>query len=241
MTETGISTDWIDLKVSDGSEMRAYAAHPEGKPRAGLIVLQEAFGVNHHIRNVAERFAAKGFLAVAPELFHRTGPGFEGSYTDFGPVREHMSALTDKGTTADLVATYEWLSGQKPGSVGSIGYCMGGRCSFLAGLTLPIQCAVSYYGGGIAPSPMGGAGYLERVADLRCPLLMFWGGLDGHIGAEAYEAIDKTLKEAEKDYINVVISKADHGFACDERASFNAVATEEALALTMAFFGVHLK
>ncbi|HEY3781855.1 MAG TPA: dienelactone hydrolase family protein [Fimbriimonadaceae bacterium] len=239
MTETGVRTEWVDLPVSDGTEMRAYVAYPEGAPHAGLLIFQEAFGVNHHIRNVAERYAAKGFLAIAPELFHRTGPGFEGDYTNFEPVRAHMMALTTEGTTADLGATFDWLKGQNPGSIGAIGYCMGGRVAFLAGLTLPIQCAVSYYGGGIAPNPMG-AGYLDRVNDLNCPVLMFWGGLDSHIGSEAYGAIDAALKEAGKDYINVVISKADHGFACDERASYNAEATEEALALTMAFFGVHL-
>src|SRR5271154_6418886 len=149
-------TEYVSLSVNDGSSMRAYVAHPDGKPRAGLLVFQEAFGVNSHIRDVTERFAREGYLAIAPELFHRTGPGFEGRYDDFATVMPHMGALRNPSMEADAKAAYDWLrangvAGNAP--IAAVGFCMGGRVSFLAALSLPLQCAISFYGGGIAPVP----------------------------------------------------------------------------------------
>ena len=140
-TRHEIRTETVTLPVSDGTTMPAYVARPEaGGPHPGLLVFQEAFGVNAHIRDVTERFAREGYTAIAPALFHRTDPHFEGSYTDFGAVMPHMQALTDDGQSADIQAAYDWLTaedgGQAP-AVGSIGYCMGGRTSFLADTLLP--------------------------------------------------------------------------------------------------------
>src|SRR5215467_13794103 len=104
-------TESITLSVSDGTSLRAYVAHPAGKPRAGLMVFQEAFGVNAHIRDVTERFAGQGYLAIAPDLFHRTAPGFESGYEDFSVVMPHLGALTDAGLEADIRAAYGWLEG----------------------------------------------------------------------------------------------------------------------------------
>ena len=105
-----IITGYETLKVSDGTTMRAWFARPkDGAAHAGLLVFQEAFGVNAHIRDIAERFAKEGYLAIAPELFHRTGPGFEGRYDDFPSTMPHMRALTDAGTEVDQRAAYEWL------------------------------------------------------------------------------------------------------------------------------------
>ena len=116
---------------------------------------------------------------------------------------------------------------------------MGGRTSFLASLVLPIKCGVSYYGGGIAPNQMN-KGLLERTAEVKCPLLLFWGGLDKHILPEHYQAVEARLKENDKDYVQVVFSKADHGFNCDARPSYNPVAAKEAQALTLEFLAEHL-
>jgi carboxymethylenebutenolidase len=234
-------TEYVNLSVSDGTSMRAYVAHPEGKPRAGLLVFQEAFGVNGHIRDVTDRFAREGYLSISPELFHRTAPGLEAGYTDFGAVMPHMQALTDAGLGADIQAAYQWLkSGEaKDLPVGSTGYCMGGRTSIQAALTVPLSCAISYYGGGIAPSPMF-PNLLDRLKDLNAPVLLFWGGLDAHIGPDAVQAITTKLDQEKKDYVNVVFSKADHGFFCDARASYNAVAAKEAWSLTLEFLSNHL-
>jgi carboxymethylenebutenolidase len=234
-------TEYVNLSVSDGSSMRAYVAHPEGKPKAGLLVFQEAFGVNGHIRDVTERFARQGYLSISPELFHRTAPGLEAGYTNFAEVMPHMQALTDAGLAADIQAAYQWLKNgaAKDLRVGATGYCMGGRTSIHAALTVPLDCAISYYGGGIAPSPMF-PNLLDRLKDLKAPTLYFWGGLDGHIGPDAVQAVASTLSEAKKDYVNVVFSQADHGFFCDARASYNAVAAKEAWSLTLEFLSLHL-
>jgi carboxymethylenebutenolidase len=144
----------ITLPVADGSEMDAYVSRPDtSRSLPGLIVLQEAYGVNRHIRNIADRFAQQGYLAMAPELFHRTARGFEGDYNNFNSVTPHMRAMTLEGNEADLRASLEWLTKQKTiqtDNISSVGYCMGGRVSFLANATLPLHAACSYYGGGIA-------------------------------------------------------------------------------------------
>jgi carboxymethylenebutenolidase len=231
---------YVNLSVSDGTSMRAYVAHP-AKPRAALLVFQEAFGVNAHIRDVTERFAHEGYLAVAPELFHRTAPGFEGTYTNFAEVMPHLGALTDAGLTADIQATYGWLkhgdASELP--VGATGYCMGGRASILAALTVPLNCAVSYYGGGIGPSERFPS-LVDRLKDLKAPTLYFWGGLDAHIGADAVHAVESALTAAKKDYVNVVFSSADHGFFCDARASYDPIAAKQAWSLTLEFLKLHL-
>src|SRR5579883_282144 len=233
-------TETITLSVSDGTSMRAYVARPAGQARAGLIVFQEAFGVNAHIRDITERFAAQGYLAIAPELFHRTAPGFEGSYTDFPAVMPHMKALTDNGLAADARAAFDWLQKEgKASAIGCIGYCMGGRTACLAAITMPVNCAVSYYGGGIAPGGMFPS-LTDRFKDLKAPVLYFWGGKDGHIGHDAVSAVESAMISAGKPYVNVVFSEADHGFLCDARASYNPAAAAQAWPLTLAFLDTHL-
>ncbi len=232
--------EFVTLSVSDGTSMRAYVARPAGNPRAALIVFQEAFCVNPHIRDLTERFAGQGYLAIAPELFHRTAPGFEGSYTDFASVVPHMKALTDEGLTADTRASFEWLQREAKGlATGAIGYCMGGRTACLAAITTPVACAVSYYGGGIAPGGMFPS-LTERFKDIKAPVLYFWGGKDGHIGPDAVSAVENAMRSSGKAYVNVVFSEADHGFFCDARASYNPTAAAQAWPLTLAFLETHL-
>jgi carboxymethylenebutenolidase len=233
-----MKTEFVNLSVSDGSEMRAYVARPDGKPRAGLLVFQEIFGINSHIRDVTERFGRQGYLAVAPELFHRTGPGFESGYTDMGPGFGHMQQVTDTGLEADIRAAHQWLSDAGESRICSTGYCMGGRISTLAAITVPLACAVSYYGGGIAPSQMN-PGLLERLKDLKAPMLFFWGGLDTHIPQESVQKVTAALSAAQKNYTNVVFSFADHGFFCDQRSSHSREAAALAWPLTLAFFETH--
>lgn len=227
---------YINLKVADGTDMEAYTAIPEdaaGKINPGLILLQEAFGVNHHIRDMADRFAAQGFVVIAPEMYHRTAPPyFEVGYTEFDKVKPHISAMTIEGNAADIKAAYHWLSSNElvnPGNIFSIGYCMGGRMSFLANATQPIKAGASYYSGNIKS-------IANKAANISGRHLFFWGGLDQHIGQDQIDIITKAMDEAGKEYINVKISYADHGFNCDERDSYNEKAAKEAWALTLAFF-----
>src|ERR1700691_6076006 len=148
-----ISTDKVTLQVSDGTSMNAYVATPaEGANAPGLLVFQEAFGVNAHIRDVTDRFARQGYVAIAPEMFHRTGRGFEGIYSNFPAVMPHMQALTPDGMIADARAAFDWLQKNPrvlPTSTACVGYCMGGRVSFLANSAIPLKAAISFYGGGI--------------------------------------------------------------------------------------------
>lgn len=225
--------DKLTLKVSDNTKMDCFVSRlRDDEPRPGLIVLQEAFGVNEHIRDMTERFGRQGFVAIAPELYHRTAPGAEFAYTDFPAVMPHMQALTREGTDADLHATFDWLQSQafvKNEEISAVGYCMGGRVAFAANTILPLKCAISYYGGGI-PN-----GSLDCVASLHGPQLFFWGEKDKHIPPEQRATVIGALKQAGKSYVNVEFSDADHGFSCDARPSYNPTATRQAWALTLEF------
>lgn len=226
--------NYATLQVTDGSNMAAYTAFPENgsDKSSAIIVLQEAFGVNHHMRKVTDRFAREGFIVISPELFHRTAPkGFQGDYADFSSVAPHTKALTNEGLEADLRATYQWLIEQKNVDINNIyavGYCMGGRVSFLANTILPLKAAVSYYGGGMDA-------IADKAPDLHGKHLFYWGGLDKHIKSENMHTVIRAVEAAGKEFINVKISYADHGFNCDERPSYNKSASEEAWALTLAF------
>jgi carboxymethylenebutenolidase len=236
-----IRSGYVDLKVADGTTMQAWTARPvDGGALPGLLVFQEAFGVNEHIRDVTQRFAREGFVAIAPELYHRTARGFEASYNDFPATVPHVNALKDDPMEADQRAAVDWLTAQgvSDGRTGAVGYCMGGRAAFLAGLSLKIGCAASYYGGGIAPRG-NNAGLLGRVADLGCPALLFWGGKDKHIPEDQALAVRNALSGAGKSFIHVEISDADHGFFCDARASYNATAAAASWPMTLAFLRLH--
>jgi carboxymethylenebutenolidase len=234
-----IGTETIALQVADGTSMNAYVATPaEGAKAPGLLVFQEAFGVNAHIRDVADRFAKQGYVAIAPELFHRTGPGFEGVYSNFPACMPHMQALTPDGLIADARASFDWLQRNPrvlPNATASIGFCMGGRVSFLANSAIPLKAAVSFYGGGIAPA------LLPRVAQQHSPILFFWGALDSHIPKEHIRAIVDAMLEAKKMFVNVEFSDADHGFFCDARASYKETAAKQAWELTLKFLDTYVK
>jgi carboxymethylenebutenolidase len=212
--------------------MDCYTARPaDSSSHAGIMVFQEAFGVNSHIRNLCERFAAQGYVAIAPELFHRTAPGFEGDYNNFPSVQPHMRAMTNEGIEADVRSTYDWLKSQKSvqqDRICSTGYCMGGRMSFLANSILPLHAAASFYGGGIA-------GMLDRAPRLHAPMLFFWSGLDKHIPPEQRNSVVQAVASARKSYVNVEFSDADHGFNCDERASYQPRAARQSWALLLEF------
>lgn len=233
--------NFVQLPVADGTAMQAYTSIPaHGKsPFPGLILFQEAFGVNHHIRKLADRFAEEGYFVIAPELFHRSGPpGTEIDYTDFPSAMPHMKAITIEGLEADIRASWNWLESNSQVETGQIvatGYCLGGRVSFLANTMLPFKAVASYYGGGIAPD------LIKRAAAINAPHLFFWGGKDQHIPKEQIETVKSELTKVGKQFINVEFSDADHGFFCDERVSYNADAATLAWGLTLEFFINKLK
>jgi carboxymethylenebutenolidase len=151
----------------------------------------------------------------------------------------HMQALTNDGLEADIRATHAWMKESGAGlSISAIGYCMGGRTACLAAMIVPLACSVSYYGGGIGPSPMFPS-LIDRIPQISAPMAFFWGGLDAHIGPDTVTAVNNALRAAKKTWINAEFSFADHGFFCDARASYNAEAAAEAWALTLTFLGAH--
>ncbi len=233
-----ITAETAAVKVADGTVMNAYVARPSGDAKVpGVLVFQEAYGVNAHIRDVTERFAREGYVSIAPELYHRTAPGFEGKYDDFQSAMPHMRAMTEKGIVEDIGAAYDWLKSNSqvmPEKIASVGFCLGGRVSFLASANFPLQASISFYAGNIAPA------LLPKVADLQAPILFFWGGLDKHIGADQTRAIVDECKSLGKTYVNVEFSNADHGFFCDVRPSYNPEAAALAWNLTKTYLLLHL-
>jgi len=234
-----IRTEKITLPVTDGTSMNAYVAAPaDGAKAPGLLVFQEAFGVNAHIRDITERFAQQGYVSIAPELFHRSAPGFEGLYSNFPACMPHMQALTPEGLAADARAAFDWLQKNPrvlPNSTCSIGFCLGGRVSFLANSVLPLKAAVSFYGGGIAPA------LLPRAAQQHGPILFFWGGLDAHIPKEHIRSTVDAMTDAKKAFVNVEFSDADHGFFCDARPSYKETAAKQAWELANTFLSTYVK
>jgi len=231
-------SDFTSVRIGDGTEMRVYVARPPSGKGPAILVFQEAFGVNAHIRDVTERFAKLGYLAAAPEVFHRSAPpGFEGNYSDFPSVQPHMKAMTNEGLEADIRATFELLRNDNAcnGRFASIGFCMGGRVSYLANSILPLGAAVSFYGGGIAP------GLLDRAPRQNAPILLFWGGLDKHIGEEQRGAIRDALTKSSKPFVEALFSFADHGFFCDARPSYNPEAARDSWTLTTSFLAGNLR
>jgi len=237
---SAISHEHVTTPVDDGTSLDLYVARPAGDHdrHAGVIVLQEIWGVNAHIRDVTDRFARLGYTAAAPDIFHRTAPNFEAPYTETSG-REHANAITAEGIGADLAATHAWLRAELlPGTdnpeVAAVGFCMGGRLAWVANAMLPLSCAVSFYGGGIASA------HLDLAAAQRAPVLLLWGGKDKFISRDDRRAVADALDAAGKRYTEVNVGHADHGFFCDQRPSYDAEATREAWGLVTAFLTSNL-
>jgi len=218
----------VKLKSADGFELGAYVARPEGEPLGGLVVIQEIFGVNEHIRNVTDRFAKEGFFAVAPALFDRIQPNFETGYE--GEDRESARAMIklfdfDKGV-ADMAAAIDYAARETGKKVGVIGYCLGGSMAWLAATRLKPAVAVGYYGGKIE----------TYAAELpKAPVMLHFGKQDAGIPAENVEKVKAAHPEVE-----IYWYDAGHGFACDARASYNEAATKESMSRTLPFLKKHL-
>ncbi len=228
-----MTTTTITLPVKDANDMNAFVVTPDGSgPFPAVIVFQEAIGVNEHIRDVAGRVAALGYIAIAPELFHRTAsPGFESGYNDFSLVMPHFQAITVETLINDSRACYDWLQAQDNvigDKIGCIGFCLGGRAAFVANSALPLAVSVAYYGGGTHM-------VAHLAAKLHGPQMFFWGGKDTHILPEHVATVVDAVNLAGKDYINVVISYAPHAFYCDARPAYHPEAAREAWGMTVAF------
>lgn len=233
---------WHTVETTDGP-MGLYEATPEDGPaRRAVVVVQEAFGVNDHIQDVTRRFAAAGYHAVAPEVFHRSGGG-TAPYDDFSRVLPHFQALDDRAFLVDVDAALGHLraAGFADGAIGVVGFCMGGRVTFLVALERALGAAVGFYGGGIATSrfPQFPA-LLDRSAGLQTPWLGLFGDLDGGIPVEDVERLRAALKGAPVATEVVRYAEADHGFHCDARGSYHEPSARDAWARTLDWFDGHL-
>jgi carboxymethylenebutenolidase len=231
-----------EILTSDGP-MRLYEDIPDGGPRAAVIVIQEAFGVNAHIEDVTRRFGAAGYHAVAPDMFHRTGGGAL-SYDDFGPVMEHFAGIgNDDAILVDVDATIAHLeaSGIERARIGLVGFCFGGRVSFLTAAQRAIGAAVGFYGGGIVSArfPQFPA-LIDHASTLQTPWLGLFGDLDGSIPPEDVEQLRAALIAAPVDTDVIRYANAEHGFHCDARPAYNADAAADGWKRTLAWFATHL-
>lgn len=223
-----MKTETITLTAEDGHRLSAYRAAPDGAPRGGLVVIQEIFGVNSHIRKVTEGFAADGYVALAPALFDRVERGVELGYqpADIERGRELRGKVGWDTMVVDVKAAVEAL--RREGlRVGVVGYCMGGSLAWLAATRIPgVAAAVSYYGGAVADFAA------ERP---RCPVLLHFGETDQSIPKEHWDRI-----RAHHPDIPMHIYPAGHGFNCDQRASYHEPSARQARERTMAFFRQHV-
>ncbi|MEW5863932.1 MAG: dienelactone hydrolase family protein [Pseudomonadota bacterium] len=218
----------IELKASDGHALGAWLAEPAGKPRGGVVVIQEIFGVNRHIRSVADGYAADGYRVVAPALFDRIRRGYETGYSqpEIQASIELMQKLDWKQTLLDVEAAI--AEAARAGNVGIVGYCFGGTVTWVAAARLAgLACAVCYYGGGM-PNFIG-----EKP---KCPVLCHFGELDQSPSPEQARAIVKAHPEITAHFY----AGAGHGFNCDQRASYHAEAAQLARARTLEFFRKHI-
>ena len=222
------------LTAADGFTLSAYVALPQGKPRAAIVILQEIFGVNSHIREVADRFAAEGYLAVAPATFDRVKRGVELGYTDADmtagfELKTAVDALPGAGVLLDIQAAIDHAAQTSGGKVGIIGFCWGGLLTWKAACLLKgLSAAVPYYGGGITSES-------EIARQPQCPVMAHFGDQDHWIPMEGIDAFKKAQLQ-----VAVHVYPANHGFNCDQRGSYNEAAAMLARERSLAFLAANL-
>jgi carboxymethylenebutenolidase len=235
-------SDQTSTLTTPGGPMEVYEATPAGDARGAVVVIQEAFGVNEHIKDVTRRFAAAGYHAAAPSLFHRAGGG-TADYGDFGAVIPLYEGVSDDGVLADIDATLDRLreSGFGDGSIGVVGFCFGGRVSFLVAARRALGGSVGFYGGGIVSKhALGFDALIGEVADLKTPWLGLFGDADGSIPVEDVETLRAALQNAPVETDVVRYADAEHGFHCDVRDSYHPEAAADGWQRTLAWFEAHL-
>ena len=227
-------TTTLQLTAADGFSFPAYVAHPTGQPKGAIVVLQEIFGVNAHIRSIADGYAAQGYVAIAPATFHRIQADVNLGYTQDDvtagvALKAAVEALPAPGVLQDVAAAVAY--GAQFGKVGVVGYCWGGLLTWRAACTLSgIHAAAPYYGGGMTSAA-------ESARKPLCPVLVHFGDQDHSIPLDGALAFQKAHAD---DGVQVYIYAAQHGFNCDQRGSYNQAAADLARERTLAFFGQHL-
>ena len=225
---------FIHITAADGFTLPAYVATPEGQPRAAIVVLQEIFGVNSHIQQVTDRFAAQGYLAIAPATFERIQPGVDLGYDETGmtqgmALKAAVEGLPGAGVLQDIQAAIDYAAQHSGGKVGLIGFCWGGLLTWRAACELNgLSAAVPYYGGGVTTDS-------EIARQPKVPVLAHFGERDHWISQESVAAFSQAHPEVE-----VHSYAADHGFNCDQRGSYDEAAAKLARERSLAFLATHL-
>jgi carboxymethylenebutenolidase len=219
-----MNASWISVKNTRNEQFDAYVSLPPTGRGPGLVILQEIFGVNEHIRAVADQYAADGYCVIAPDIFWREGRKIELAYDPQGFERGLglLGNLNIDQTAIDLQATVTALKQQSActGKVGSLGFCMGGLLSFIAAAEAGVDTAVCYYGGGIHQ-------HLDRAKKIRCPVLFNFADQDAYIPQQAVQAVRKSLG-GRKNVRVIVHAGVDHGFNCWRRPAWNQVTAARA-------------
>jgi len=231
----------VTLKTPDGA-MGLYDAEPEGEARGAVIVAQEAFGVNPHIEDVTRRLASAGYRAVAPHLFHRTGdPVIE--YGDYDKIMPQFAGLSEAGVLNDIDASIAYLeaAGFPLGSIGIVGFCMGGTVAFLASVRRSLGAGVTFYGGGVTEGRFGMKPMVELAPELPTPWLGLYGDEDQGIPPEQVEALRAAAAKAKVPTEIVRYPGAGHGFHCDMRPDYHPDAAADAWRRTLAWFEKYLQ
>lgn len=238
----------VTITLPDGASMGAYVASPDTPgPHASVIVWMEIFGVNTHIQSVVDRVAAEGYVAIAPDFFHRSGPGLELGYDEDGFTEgvKHMTALEADNMVADAQASVEYLRGRSDTTekVGVMGFCIGGHMTYLTAAETDVAAAVSFYGGGIsAPQGPGGApSTVSRTSKISSKIICLYGEKDEHIPLDQVEEVKQALSSAGIDHEVHVYPDADHGFFCDMRESYHPSSASDAWDRVKTVFNENLR
>jgi carboxymethylenebutenolidase len=233
-------------KVQLSQDLTGYYIKPNTQgPHPAVIVIMEAFGLNDYIKSICDRLAQAGYAALAPDFYH----GALYPYTDIGGAVAKLKTLKDDVVMAEFGKGVEFLGQQldtkRSGGVGVIGFCMGGRYTFLANAVQGsnVKAAVSFYGGGIAanPDPLGRANLLSYADKMGAPIMLMYGAEDQSISTDEHQQVAAALSKAKKRYALNVFPNAKHGFFSDRRDSYNPEASSEAWAMTLSFFDRYLK
>jgi carboxymethylenebutenolidase len=223
----------VTLSTSDGP-MDLHCFVPESSSTTRLpaiIILQEAFGVNPHIKRVCQRVAAAGYAAFAPELFHRTGAGLEFGYDEFPKIKPIMGGLTNAQIAEDLRVTHSHVRKLPQvdfARIASWGFCLGGWAAVLAACELPLAASISFYGGGLVRGRpgIGFTPLLDRFDSIQCPLLLVYGAQDTGIPPEDIQAVQSKLTALGKTFELEIYPDAGHGFFCEDRAAYHRASAE---------------
>ncbi|WP_317205874.1 dienelactone hydrolase family protein [Janthinobacterium sp.] len=230
-----VTTQWIDIQAGDGA-FGAYLALPHGGTGPGIVLLQEIFGVNEHIRGVAEQYAADGYVVLVPDLFWRSGARIELAYDEASWKTAYalMQAADTALVLSDIALTVATLRALPAldGKVAALGFCFGGRLCYQTAAAGLVDAAVAYYGGGIQ-------NHLALAEHISVPLMLHFGGRDAHISAAAVSSIAAAFEANEEVEIHVY-PQAEHGFNCSHRASYRQRSAAEAHGNSLLFLAENL-